>query len=115
MKRYITLPNGNKCGLPVYVSAWKELKASPLESSIKGWDHFPSQVGDVLRDIRHGVHDRINRHIPAYGQSRKWSDQWQADISRASRDLNTPRLAISWLPSDLRDRFPNRLRDPSDY
>jgi hypothetical protein len=111
MKRYITLPNGNTCSLPAYVKAWSTLKTAAPREQIKGWDHFPTEAGHILREIRYGVHDRINRHVPGYGKGRKWDQQWQADMRRASRDLNTPRLVISWLPFDIKERFAYRLRD----
>ena len=110
MKRYITLPNGHRCGLPTYCKAWRTLKALKPEAQIKGWDYFGIDADRILRDIRYGVHARINRHISDYGHGRKWDDNWQRDMSRAGRDLNTPRLIISWLPEDIRERFAHRLR-----
>jgi hypothetical protein len=111
MKRYITLPNGNACGLPTYVKAWRTLKAARPEDQIKGWDHFATDASSILRDIRSGVHDRINHHLPNYGRGRKWSYEWQVEMMRASRSLNTPRLVISWLPLEIRERFTHRLRN----
>lgn len=111
MKRYITLPNGNACSLPTYVKAWRTLKTASPDEEIKGWDHFPTEAHSILRDIRHGVHDRINRHLPGYGKGRKWADIWQTEAMRAARALNTPRLIIHWLPSDLKERFANRLSE----
>lgn len=37
-----------------------------------------------------------------------------AELSRAARALNSPRLAIYWLPSCLKGRFSHRLRDNRD-
>jgi hypothetical protein len=110
MKRYITLPNGNACSLPTYVKAWRTLKAARPEAQIEGWDHFATEAGEILRDMTFGVHDRINRHIPGYGRGRKWSSDWQRAMIQASDRLNTPRLIIDWLPTDLKKRFAHRLR-----
>jgi len=115
MKRYISLPNGRACGLPTYVKAWRTLKAARPDEQIKGWDHFATEAAEILRDIRYGVHDRINRHIPDYGHGRKWDSNWQHDMQRAARDLNTPRLVISWLPFEIKERFAHRLRNLDDY
>jgi hypothetical protein len=110
MKRYITLPNGNACGIPTYVKAWRTLKTAQPDEQIKGWDHFATEAKDILREIRYGVHDRINRHISGYGHGRKWSEDWQRTMIQSADRLNTPRLVIDWLPGDLKERFANRLR-----
>jgi len=51
---------------------------------------------------------KINAALPAH-EGRKHDPQWQTEMSRAARALNTPRLAIHWLPPDLRSRFTHRL------
>jgi len=110
MKRYITLPNGNRCGLPTYCKAWRTLKEAKPDEQIKGWDHFATEASEILHDIRFGIHDRINRHVPEYGHGRKWDSDWQRAMIQASDRLNTPRLIIDWLPEDLKERFAARLR-----
>lgn len=110
MKRHIRLPNGRPCGLPVYCASWRAVKLLPPDARVAGWDHFRESPEAILRDLLFGLHDRINRHDPRYGVGRKWSDDYQVEISRAARALNTPRLAIHWLPPGLRERFQERLR-----
>jgi hypothetical protein len=107
--RAFILPNGRACGVQKYCDAWRTLKTMLPTDSVKGWDHFPEKVEVILREIRRGIHDRINRHMPGYGVGRKWGDLWQTDAARAARDLNTPRLAIRWLPGEWRDRFRHRI------
>lgn len=51
---------------------------------------------------------KIQRHEPCRG--RKDSRDWFMEQWRASRQLNQPRLLIDWLPRDLAQRFPHRLR-----
>ncbi len=110
-KRYITLPNGNRCGLPIYVKAWRTLKAARPDEQIKGWGHFATDAKSILRDIRCGVHDRINKHIPNYGNGRKWESQWQKDVRQTAGDVNTPRLIVRWVPRDLKNRLDHRLHE----
>lgn len=42
---------------------------------------------------------------------RKMQREWQVEMDRAARALNTPRLVIHWLPPDLKTRFAHRLYD----
>jgi hypothetical protein len=52
---------------------------------------------------------KINRNETPRG--RKDCPEWFNDMRRASRDLNRPRLAIHWLPMELRNRFAHRISD----
>lgn len=113
-KRYITLPNGRRCGLAVYLDAWRQLRAMDPNIEVTGFDHFSQAARHILREIQYGIHDRINRHIPGFGQGRKWSYEWQVETLRAARALNTPRLAIHWLPSWLKPRFSHRISTFND-
>lgn len=113
----IRLPNGRSVRIATYVNAWRVLRAqlgpghSPMhhDSLINGWDHFPTLASDVLRDIRFGLHDRINQHIPGYGVGRKWDSMWQTETMRTARAVNTPRLAVRWVPHGFRARLAHRL------
>ena len=112
MKRIIRLPNGHRCGLGEYARSWREVKrlaATAPDAQIKDWDHFPTSAATVLHDLRFGMHDRINRHIAGYDRGRKWAIEWQVETIRTARALNTPRLAIHWLPTEWRGRFSHRL------
>ena len=109
MKRVIVLPNGKAVSLACYTARWKAVKAAPADAEIRGWDHFPTPAADVLRELRFGMHDRVNRRDPAYGVGRKWDADWQRETAHAARALNQPRLAIHWLPAWLKPRFGRRL------
>lgn len=114
-KRVIVLPNGRSVTLGEYARSWRELKTLPPESSIRGWDHFPATVSGVLAAIRFGVHDRINRHVPGYGDGRKWDIDWQAQARRCGYAVNTPRLIVrkSQVPIELRARLAHRIHQES--
>lgn len=110
MKRCIVLPSGRRVTLGVYVAAWRKLRTIPGEAMVRGFGDFPMSAADVLKEIRGGVADRINRHLPHYGQGRKWSSDWYWTTWRASRELNDPlRPVIRWLPRWLAGRFRHRL------
>lgn len=112
MKRYITLGDGRKIGLGKYVAAWKQCLALEPGTFIgKGVNGWGQTAGEALRDLREGLHDRINRHDPAYGKGRKWDTNWYREMVRAAHALNTPRLIVDWLPADLSARFSYRLRE----
>lgn len=111
-KRYVVLGNGRMIGLGSYVTAWKKcLQMDPNAWIGAGVSGFGQTAGEALEDLRRGMHDRINRRIPGHGIGRKWCDNWQATMRRASRDLNEPKLIIDWLPPDLKSRFSHRLRE----
>ena len=111
-QRYITLGDGRKCGLGTYVKAWKTLLALDPSTYIgRCPDGLDGRASDALRQLRAGLHDRINRHDPAYGVGRKWSSMWQRETLQAAARINCPRLSIDWLPGHLKGRFAHRLRD----
>lgn len=64
MPRVITLPGGRQLTLGQYVAGWRGVKAIAAvdpRTSIHGWDWHPVDAADVLREIRRGVDDRVNR------------------------------------------------------
>jgi hypothetical protein len=87
-KCYIGLPNGKRSVLPTYCAAWRTLKTLDPKAQVKGWDDFPADAADVLRDMRAGLADRINRHIPGYGRGRKWDARYQLELRRDARRVN---------------------------
>mgnify|MGYP000980371021 CR=1 FL=1 len=111
MRRYVTLGDGRKIGLGAYVSAWKTCLTLPPDTHIgRGVDGWGQTAADALRDLRAGMHDRINQHLPSHGRGRKWHHDWQRAMMQAAHRLNHPRLVIDGLPPELRDRFAHRLR-----
>ena len=85
MKRYIRLPNGKRCPLPVYCAAWVTLKTLDPDAEIGSWEWYPVKAKEILRELRAGLHDRINRRDPRYGRGRKWSDDYQVALRRDAR------------------------------
>lgn len=57
----IRIPNGKSIPLGVYVSSWKALKSLAPDTEIAGWSWHPVTAADILRELRRGIHDRINR------------------------------------------------------
>lgn len=113
-KRYVVLPNGRRCSLGVYVASWKTILQIVRETpaaSIRGFDHFPDEAPRVLRALRLGMHDRINRHLPGFGVGRKWDQDWQRAARHCANEVNYPRLVVRWVPADLRARLEHRLSD----
>lgn len=94
MKRVITLPNGRSVPLPVYCTAWRKLKTVPADSKITGWGHWPTEGGDILSEMRAGLHDRVNiRGGLTVREHRRWVD-WLRD-QREIRDYRLSRLVFS--------------------
>jgi hypothetical protein len=87
-RRCIVLPNGNRCGVATYVAAWHTLKTIAPDEHVKGFHWWPEKASRILRELRYGMHDRINRHDPAYGRGRKWFDDYQTHQSRDARRVN---------------------------
>lgn len=107
--RIIVKPNGRPVAIGEYVRCWRILKTAHPDALAGNWQHFPASASEILSDIRWGLHDRINRHLPWFNCGRKWSWQWQTETMRAAIALNTPRLAIHWLPAWLMPRFGHRI------
>ena len=60
----ILLPSGMAIGLGVYVKAWKMLKTLRPDYQVMKWDHFSTSARSILEQMRKGIDDRINRHLP---------------------------------------------------
>lgn len=108
-QRYITLPDGHHCSLGKYVEAWSILRGAYHNSNVSGFDHFPMTAPEVLRELRYGMHDRINRHIPGHGIGRKWDQNWQRAALQTALAVNTPRLIVRYCPPDFRVRLAHRI------
>ncbi len=94
-----------------YVQAWKDCKAAPVGTEYNhglcGWS--PTTRERILREFEEGMHDRINRHTEGYGVGRKWDSDYQRDMAHAARAVNTPRLIVRYVPTDLRKRLAHRI------
>lgn len=60
MTHFITLPDRRSVTVAEYLRSWKQLLQMRSDAEVKGWTWYPISAGDVLRDIREGIHDRIN-------------------------------------------------------
>lgn len=61
----IGLPDGRHILIAEYVRSWRKLLTLPADRWVAGWSHFGiTTAGEILADIRRGIHDRINRHLP---------------------------------------------------
>jgi hypothetical protein len=107
---------GRKVGLGTYVKAWKTAKGMDQGAPVRGTPSDPTgggTAGDVVREMRDGMQDRINRHDPQYGKGRKWEWRWQA----AARRLQDTMARKSEIPAgeahpvDLRRRVEHRLAE----
>ena len=125
MKRVVYLPGGKYVSLSGYAAAWRTaLAAEPGTTFKTGFNWYPENREDILREFRRGLHDRINRRIDGFpgtlqpastSTSRKLTYEWQIETYRAAQQLNRPRLIIHWLPPWLKTPFQHRMADPSDY
>jgi len=111
--RVIILPSGRQVRLGEYVRSWQALLAMSPETRVDRWNDWSASARDILRDLRDGIHDRINRHIEWYGRGRRWAPNWQRQTRHLANAINTPRLIIDWIPIDYRSRFQHRLRCPA--
>ncbi len=115
-KRVVTLGDGRKVPLGKYVEAWQKAKSLPPETPVRGTPSDPIGGGtaaDVLREMRAGMDDRINRKDPSYGKGRKWDDSWQNDARRLAETLKMKSEVPAGQahPVDLRGKIAHRLED----
>ena len=103
-RRYITLGDGTHVTLAAYSAAWRACTAAaPGTEFRRGLCGYGSRTREeILGEFRDGVHDRINRHAPGFG------------AYRTAREVNTPRLAVRWVPRDFEARLRHRVRRYED-
>jgi hypothetical protein len=109
----VTLADGRRLPLGSYVASWRRIRDADPEDRFRGapsdWFGLDYSAAEILSEFRAAMHARINRHVPGYGRGRKWSSDWQIEAARTARAVNTPRLVVRWIPSDLRDRLVHRI------
>lgn len=94
--RTVVLPNGREVRLSSYVAAWKLLRAMDPSDLVDGFDAFgPVEAGTILRAIRQGAADRINKHSPAHSKGYLWHQDHQSWLQRDARLLNS-RAVVRW-------------------
>lgn len=62
----IGLPDGRQIRLSTYVSSWQKLLMLDPSREVANWTWFPVSAARILHEISHGVHDRINQHLPKF-------------------------------------------------
>jgi hypothetical protein len=107
----VRIPTGRVVSLRSYVYAWRALLSMDGATRVTDWSWSGDTAADVLRDMRSGLHDRINLHLAGYGKGRKWSSDWQRAVGQCARRVNTPRLIVRApeVPPDLRARLAHRI------
>jgi hypothetical protein len=88
VRRVNLLPSGKRCSPPTYCQCWRTLKTLDPDTEVKGWEWYPYKATEILRELRYGLHDRINRHIPGFGRGRKWSTDYQITLRREAQVVN---------------------------
>lgn len=79
----IGLPDGRQILLEEYVRSWRILITVSPTRQVAHWSHFPISAGEILTQIRAGIHERINRHIAGHGTG--------AQVVQGMADRNFPR------------------------
>jgi len=118
MTRVVTLGSGKRLRLGQYVAGWKQLLKLPSGSTVRGnltsWDDAEeTSTATVLRQFRQGMHERINRHIPWFGQGREW-DRFGATWQFADRVNSRCIVRVNEAPYRYRARLAARLTHPGD-
>lgn len=111
-KRYIVLGDGRRIGLGRYVAAWKAcLKLPPKTWIGLGISGTGERADEAIDELRRGLADRINRHIPGYGKGRKWAIDWYSAAWRIAWNLNGRRIVTYErdCPKELRARLAHRF------
>lgn len=58
--RVFITPEGRYVSVKVMAKALSAIKKNP-EADYPGWNWYPTQGYEILREVRRGIHDRINR------------------------------------------------------
>ena len=116
-QRVIVLPNGKTVSLSAYAKAWQAVSHAPSDKCFGGFGDVPQAAREILKAMRAGLADRINRHIPGFGRGRKWSDEYFIKAYRDSRRLRgiARRIRVyQFETTDARARFSHLLSSHTD-
>ncbi len=100
----IRIPSGRSIPVRNYVAAWKELLKMDPTKRVPKWDHFDTDAGDVLREMRAAIHDRINRKDPRYPTGRKADYDFHKALTQFHMYVVNPRVIIDWIDPILGKR-----------
>jgi len=109
--RVVRLPNGKRVTLAEYLRSWKALRSMEEGAAVSGFSYRTETASSVRRELRKGIDERINQHLPGYGVGRKWDSDWQRWATITAIQVNTPRRIVrpSEVPFSLRKRLAHRL------
>ncbi len=109
----IRIPSGRSIPVGQYAAAWKKLLSVDPSTSVPKWDHFDTDAGDVLQEMRSALHDRINRKDPRYPNGRKASYEYSVALLRMNQYIGN-RVIMDWIDPVLGPRvaqlFAHRMR-----
>jgi hypothetical protein len=110
----LQFPSGLSIDVRAFLRAWQTLRSIP-DKDLRGMTlrNFTERgrgasYVTVKRWMSDQLHARINRHIPAYGCGRKWSDRWQSECTRAARCANNSSQPLARVPKDFAGRLAHR-------
>lgn len=81
----IRIPSGRSIPIGQYTAAWKKLLTLDPSTRVPKWDHFDTDAGDVLREMRAGMMDRINQKDPRYPKGRKSTYEYSLALLRMNQ------------------------------
>lgn len=90
----IRIPSGRSIPVGQYAAAWKKLKTVPPTAQVPNWDHFDTDAAEVLRDMRYGMMDRINRKDPRYPKGRRAGADYDRALAQFTMYARNPRVVI---------------------
>ena len=110
----IRIPSGRSIPLGQYAAAWKKLLTLPPNTRVPKWDHFDTDAAVVLREMRAGMMDRINRKDPRYPKGKKAGEDYQRALAQFTPYVYNPRVIIPGIDPILGKRiaavYAHRLR-----
>jgi len=93
-----------------YKIAVKTARETP-DQEFMGFRDYPQTATVILREFRRALHARINTRGERVSYGRKDCADWIRAMSRAARNVNTPRLIVraQSVPCEIRNRLAHRL------
>jgi hypothetical protein len=86
--RIIRKPNGQACSISEYVRSWKQLIIMPQTAEVANWNWYPVTAAEIINDIRQGVHERINRHLPWFNVQNRYNPDNKPHSRRIHERIN---------------------------
>lgn len=78
----VMTPRGGALTWGEFVRDWRRVQSLPPRTEVGGWEWYPVSREHVLRDISHGIHDRINQRGGLRLNWRANDDRIQAQLRR---------------------------------